>query len=454
MKSIKLPDASKVAKIFIVLIFIIASAIRIIFVSQKTIEEYQYDVGAVGINNEKNYENIYKQDRTNIKEYRHLDYIMTLYNTGKLPETNKVQLYHPPLHHIICAGWLKLLDHFSFSAMEKLESLQILTCLYSILALFIVLKICDEFKLTPFYKIIVLLFVGFNPLFIIMSGFLSNDMLVSMLVLLCFYLLLRWQKNPSYKNTIFIGLVFGLGCATKTSMSLMGIIIFSSVVAKWLSNLIISIKNPNYKNLYKTKTFLIQSLIFLIIATPLSLAFPIRNYQKFNQPLIYVVPPKDSLLIKENDIMKRYSPFSKEIFESEIYESNVNVFSYTIKSNLIFSLRNSIRFFTLLKFLTIILYAFSLVASIYLLFRNNNLNVKMLVITCFIWIFSFISFNQKYPASCTMHAKYIYCYIALLPIASAYFMQKKDNYTLSMSIYAITTLFAVFSSIGMYFIIF
>ena len=60
----------------------------------------------------------------------------------------------------------------------------------------------------------------------------------------------------------------------------------------------------------------------------------------------------------------------------------------------------------------------------------------------------FISFNVNYPASCTMHAKYIYCYIALLPIVSTYFLQKKDSYTMSMVIYTLTTIYAVFSSLG------
>lgn len=448
MESVQSQKKVFIAKCFIIVLFILASLIRILFINNKSIFDYQYDVGVIKIDSNNAYEKIYAQDREYLKPWRHLDYIMTIYNTGKLPDTNKVQQYHPPLHHLICVGWLKLLDNFTFSAEQKLESLQILTCIYSIVAMFIILKICNELKLNSFYKIIVLLFVGFNPMFIIMSGFLSNDMLVSMFILLCFYLIIKWRQKSSYKNTILLSLVFGLGCATKTSMLVMGMIIAAIVITKWIISLL-SRKNTSVeKPIYSTKTFLLQTLIFLIIATPLSMAYPYRNYKMFNQPFIYVVKPKESLIIEERNIFKRYFPFSTEIFEDELHEDNINVFSYAIKSNIIFSLRTSIHYFTLLKFLSIILYTFALIAMLYLFAKESNLYVKLLIITCLIWLISFISFNVNYPASCTMHAKYIYCYIALLPIVSTYFLQKKDSYTMSMVIYTLTTIYAVFSSLG------
>jgi hypothetical protein len=47
-----------------------------------------------------------------------------------------------------------------------------------------------------------------------------------------------------------------------------------------------------------------------------------------------------------------------------------------------------------------------------------------------------------------MHAKYIYAPIAFLPILSAYYLQEKDKYVMSMTIYELSTMFAVFSTIG------
>ena len=42
----------------------------------------------------------------------HIAYIETIYKTGKLPESNKWQFYHQPLHHIISAEWLKINEIF------------------------------------------------------------------------------------------------------------------------------------------------------------------------------------------------------------------------------------------------------------------------------------------------------------------------------------------------------
>lgn len=446
-------DAHKkeLQKYFLIIMFILATLLRIVFISIEKIVDYQYDVGVVTINDDESYDKIYNQDRSYLKEARHLDYIMTIHNTGKLPETNKVQHYHPPLHHLISAGLLKVLDNFDLSNRTKLESLQILTCIYSVVAMFLVLKICDELKINNFYKIIVLLFVGFNPLFIYMSGFISNDMLVSMFIILVMYLLIKWYKNPSYLNTVLIGLSFGLGYATKTSIAVMGIVIAGTVCFKWLHSLFLAKKDDptiDKTTLYKTKKFLIQTLIFLIIATPMSIAFPIRNYKKFNQPFVYVVPPKQDLLVKETNAFKRFGPFSRELFEDEIHEDNYNVFSYVIKSDLVFSLRSTIHFHLLLKFLIILLFGFSLATIFLLLAKNQNPIITIMIITCGLWLASFISFNLDFPASCTMHSKYIYTLIAFLPIVSVYYLQEKDNYILTMTIFELSTMFAVFSTIG------
>ena len=37
----------------------------------------------------------------------HLDYIREIADNNRLPQSNKLQYYHPPLHHFICAMFLK-----------------------------------------------------------------------------------------------------------------------------------------------------------------------------------------------------------------------------------------------------------------------------------------------------------------------------------------------------------
>ena len=70
------------------IIIIIGILLRTMYIIYTPITERQHDVDYF------NYEG-------------HLSYINTIYETGKLPETNEWQYYHPPLHHFLSAVWLK-----------------------------------------------------------------------------------------------------------------------------------------------------------------------------------------------------------------------------------------------------------------------------------------------------------------------------------------------------------
>ena len=82
-----------------------------------------------------------------------LKYVFTIYHDGKLPDSNRGQFYHPPLHHLLSAGWLKIIDGFykNPSPNNLFEGLQYLTLIYSMLIIYVTYKIFGEFKFTsPF----------------------------------------------------------------------------------------------------------------------------------------------------------------------------------------------------------------------------------------------------------------------------------------------------------------
>ena len=55
-----------------------------------------------------------------------ISYIETIYNTGNLPTDNYGQHYHPPLHPILSAIWLKMLSIFISDVNLCYEGLQFL----------------------------------------------------------------------------------------------------------------------------------------------------------------------------------------------------------------------------------------------------------------------------------------------------------------------------------------
>ena len=94
-----------------------------------------------------------QHDVYGINDQGHLGYIYTIYQTGKLPETNSIQFYHPPLFHSIAAGWLKVNDIFSVSLDKSIEGIQIITAIFSSLIMLVAYRIVEEIEIKNIYKI-------------------------------------------------------------------------------------------------------------------------------------------------------------------------------------------------------------------------------------------------------------------------------------------------------------
>lgn len=387
-------------KKILIVIFVIACLVRILFITVSKIDMYQYDVGTLELDSFEDYEKLYERDESVMLRDRHLDYIIKIYQTGKLPDTNAVQQYHPPLHHIICAVWLRVMDLFPFSAQVKLESLQILTCTYSILILVVIWKILKELEILDKFKIITMLMCGFLPIFVYMSGLLNNDILLTLFSLLGVLYIFKWYKNMSYKNTILLAVINGLGALTKTSMIVNLPIVPFIFFIKFMQIL--------YKEEYKNvKHIIFQGIIFCLIAFSMILVYPIRNYVLFGQELFSIHEASEVLYVGNDDLLARFGIFSKEILNNTLEYNDQNVLSYVIKSTIVFGDTGEIVLGTSFsKWISIILIIITLV-SIIKSFFSKDINNYILIITYVMWIISFIGFNYTMPNSCTMHARYI-----------------------------------------------
>ena len=193
---------NKKYKITLSIIIILALIIRLTYIIKTPYIEKQHDIEPNG---------------------NGLSYIFTIYETGRLPQDNIGQHYHPPLHQIICSIWLKIISIFSTNKAFLCESLQFVTLTYGVLMLYVIYNIAKELKFDSKIKLLLMFIVAFHPFLIILSGSLNNDCLCVLLTIWTILRLIKWYKNESMKNTIILAITTGLCVMTKTSGAIVAI---------------------------------------------------------------------------------------------------------------------------------------------------------------------------------------------------------------------------------------
>ena len=353
-------------------------------------------------------------------EVGHIAYIEHIYNNWTLPEHNKWQFYHPPLHHIISAVWMKAVSFSFFDDVGLLQSLKVLPFIYSVLILLISKKIMEEINLKDKYILLVMLIMAFHPSFIFTSAWINNDPLTYMLTFAIILFLFKWIKNIDkffeetennadrkivLKNTIILAILMGCCVMTKLNGALIAIpvaIMFIAIFVKY-------IKNRNIKK------YVVLLAIFGIISLTLGLWYPIRNYIKFGQELTYVPTPGDLIYTGKYSIGERLFSISKtELFDEVFCDvlKDHNIISFVIKSSL-FGEYNYFNPFIaqMLKLINIILIIIVIIALIrcMIIKGSKELNIfkLILILIHLVNIFSFIWFNIQKPYACTMDFRYI-----------------------------------------------
>jgi hypothetical protein len=334
----------------------------------------------------------------------HLHYIQTIFETGKLPNTNEWQFYHPPLWHYICAFVLKVNDLFNVDILRSYEGLQYVSLFVSFLIMVVQYKIIDKLKVNDNNKFIMLIFFVFYSHYIYLAGSINNDILLVLFEYLIIYFLIEWNELDNYENTILLALVTGCAVMTKLNGAIMAIPILFIFIRKFLYY----IKN----NKEKIKTFIIKMLVFGLISLPIGLWYQARNYVKFDQQLGFVPKPGSTLYVGDKSIVDRFIKINMtELFEIECKPSrDYSLPTYLFKSS-IFGEYMSKHITTVhlgLLLLNIVLIVISIIAVIkYFITKKKDIIDWLLLIIWIASIGSFIYFNIKYPYGCTMDFRYI-----------------------------------------------
>lgn len=278
------------ARRLILLIFIMGFLVRLAYIMAISIQTKQHDAGSLE------------------KMNGHLGYIGYLVYNSRLPEgdvRDVYQYYHPPLHHIIAAVWVRFQGAIGISQDDIWENIQILTLFYSSCCMILSYKIFRQLGLKGKGLIIAFAIVAFNPTFYILAGSINNDILSVTLMLGAVLNTLYWYKSRSIGRILCIAVC--VGCAMMAKLS-------GWMVAPAIAFIFIYVFFKDIKN---WKKYLGQFAAFLVVCVPLGLWWGIRNYITHEVPITYILELSESSeqYVGKIPVMKRLFDFNLSQFK-------------------------------------------------------------------------------------------------------------------------------------------
>lgn len=382
----------------------------------------------------------------------HEAYAWTIFETGKLPTTNRYQFYHPPLNAMmqaffmrltsgftnILSSWFGLEEYFSsrflyskpaYIGEERYflyQTCQILSVMYSFIAAVFMVKIINLFKFSKKVKLFLATFVILYPRQIQFSAMLNNDGLAYMLGIIAMYCALKWHKgNKHWGWIVCCALAVGFGMMTKLSSATVCLPIAGIFIYEFICTLR---KKEGSMKLWK---MILQYGAFLLVCAPIGLWFQVYAKIRFDQGFGFVFDNLNKKLYTGD-----HSWFSRFVVAFDLKEylgtlyckpfsGNYNLFNYALKSSIFgeFSYwqgEGLAMSAVLFAYMSALLLLISVVWCVVAYFRKRKKGINLLQKTgqsfsdlLFIGllvasqVLSEIYFYIKMPYACTMDFRYI-----------------------------------------------
>ncbi len=377
----------------------------------------------------------------------HEAYAWTIFETGKLPDSNVYQFYHPPLNALVQAGFMKFMSLFSgmntpeffarfnyakpdyISSDERYylySACQILSVLYSFITAVFLVKTVRLFSFSKKTQVGLSAFVIFYPRQIQFAGMLNNDGMSYMLGVIALYCVLRWQKGS--KNPAWIlacSLAVGLGMMAKLSSATVCLPIAGVFIYEFIRTL------QKKEGAMKLREMILQYAAFLLLCAPIGLWFQVYANIRFDQEFGFVFSNLNhKLYTGDHPFFERFfiafdlGEYFGSIF-CRPFEGHYNLFNYALRSSIFgeFSYWQGEGFAVAAVF-TAYLGAISLFISLVWavvacvksrkkednLYRRAELNFADLLFTFLLvqsQVLSEVYFYIKMPYGCTMDFRYI-----------------------------------------------
>ena len=358
----------------------------------------------------------------------HLGYVRYLLDNHALPDfdpTTRHQFYQPPLHYIITALWVKLHTFFGVLVEAADENIQVLSLFYSMASLGILNKIGIRLKMSVWGRFAALSVIAFLPYDIMMSATLNNDLLMTLLVLLCIYFTIKWYQESGLVNILLMGIT--IGCAMMTKIS--GVLISPGVA------IIMLVKAWNNKQQWKG--YLGQFMMFGLAAFPLGLWYPLKCLFQYGVPLGYVpnMGTDSRQYIGIYTGARRILDIRNQLVELCMHwELSDPYIDYNIPVSLVkFAVFGEGSYYLLNKtvkglgtgifWLTaVIMMAVVGLCVVWLIKKNLSWTYKIsIAVMVLVIMASYVKFCYMYPHVCTMHIRYVMVavYLAVMAAASA-----------------------------------
>ena len=350
----------------------------------------------------------------NYSDY-HAGYILYLRDFLRLPDFDVAQhgqFYHPPLHHFLCAVFLRIYEMFLPSGTHNYECLQTLTLLWSFGCQYYMFRIVRLLGCKGRGLLNAALLLSAFPLLTVFAGSINNDVLSLMLFFAAFYYGLRWYREGKFKDVLVSALCTGLGMMTKLSVGLIAFPMGFLFIVRFF-------KDIKAKRGIKSFGHL---ACFGVIAAPLGLWYSIRNLIRYNTPLGYVLKlhylPQDISRYSVSQRLFDFYGFPIEDFYVNLGsdgEQDYNIFITQVKT-MLFGYENcrddmamSLTGYGLL-ILTLMLIAIAVAGIIYLAVtlrkRGCAFEEIALIILFLTEIGSSVMFSLKYPHVCSQAFRY------------------------------------------------
>lgn len=356
----------------------------------------------------------------------HAGYISYFIQEGCLPDFDvrtRWQFYHPPLHHLLTAGWMRLLTACGMDAEHVYECAKVLPFTYSCLSLAIFGMLLRHFAVKGKAFSLVMGIMAFHPAFIMLSGSINNDMLSIFLMMAALLLTCKWYRAQKLSGIILLALAIGGGMMAKLSAWLAA----PAAAVVFLDVLMQHRKQP--------LPYLKQYLLFGIICIPLGLWWSIRNYLQYGVPIGFIPLLSDdsAQYIGNIPIWQRITDFSPKAF-SYVYDcftmygqdyNEYNPLIGLLKTAVFEEFINTDRYPAVLGTGEVLFWTQAVlgIAAIYAAVRvcrrydmPDDTEKLSLALTYLITLTCYLAFCLSYPHTCTQSMRYATptIYISLL----------------------------------------
>ena len=362
----------------------------------------------------------------------HINYMRYIVENGGRPPfldmdpRSHWQFYHPPLHHLLSAAWIRIQMLLGATFEQGVEAVQQLSLLYSGISLVLCYRLFRALRVRGGGLVLACAMVGFAPILLFNAAAINNDPLLYVLEMALLYNAVRWwQEGCRVWRCALLGALMGLSMATKLSGALMAVplgLMFLAALCK---------RRAPLGALWK------QYALFLLISVPLGCAVPVYNCVRWGVPLNYVQALKET----SNQYISGYTPLQRlfGLGAAQLRNIFLGLYGPDKDYNVFLSLFKTICFdeFTIvssgsrLRWRIVIplgvyvsclgvtaLSVVSMVRAAVAYVRRRALRMEWLLlgVAFAVLMLSYVKFCFDYPFVCTMQARYV---LPCLPIAAA-----------------------------------